>query len=414
MENVKKINIKIEKEEWSTILDNTFKKVRKNVKIDGFRKGSVTKEMYIKKFGIESLYKDAVDEAIEIAYSKALEQSELSPVVQPSVDIKGIDENHVEFEFTIITKPTVKLGKYKDLGIKRDKVTVTKKEIEEEITKLQDKYAEIVVKTNGEVANGNTAVIDFKGIVDKKELEGGSGQDYPLEIGSNTFIPGFEEGLIGLKVGETKKLKLKFPENYTEELKNKDVEFTVTIKEIKERILPEINEDFFADLGYEDVKTKEDLENKVKEDLKHKKEHASEDKYLDEVLKAACDNMTVEINEEIIHEEIHRMIHNYEDQLKMQGISLNQYLEFTHSTKEDLEGMMKPEAEQNVKTRYLLDAIAFEEKIEVTEDEALEEAKNVSAMYGVTEEEFIQMIGGIDVMKYDLKMKRAMEILKEN
>ena len=411
--NVHEIEVKLTKE-WTEALDKAYKKKVKEVKIDGFRKGTAPKEIYIKKFGIESLYKDAVDDAIEVAYSKALEESELNPVVQPSVDIKGIDEKHVEFEFTIITKPTVKLGQYKDLGIKRDKVTVTKKEVDEEIKKLQDRYAEIVVKANGEVANGNTAVIDFKGIVDGKELEGGSGQDYPLEIGSNTFIPGFEEGLVGLKVGDTKDLKLKFPENYTEELKNKDVLFTVTIKEIKERLLPEIGEDFFKDLGYEDIKTKEELEAKVKEDIKHRKEHESEDKYLDEVLKTACDNMKVEINEEIIHEEIHRMLHNYEDQLKMQGITLEQYLQFTKSTREDLENMMKPEAENNVKTRYLLDAVAEKENIEVTEDEAVEESKNVSAMYGVTEEEFINMIGGIDVMKYDLKMKKAMEVLKEN
>lgn len=414
MDNVKKITINIEKEEWSTILDNTFKKIRKNVKLDGFRKGSVSKEMYIKKFGIESLYKDAVDEAIEVAYQNALEESELNPVCQPSVDIKEINEEHVEFEFTIITKPEVKLGKYKDLGIKKDKVTVTKDEVEAEIKSLQDRYAEIVVKTNGEVVNGNTAVIDFKGVVDGKELEGGTGSDYPLEIGSNTFIPGFEEGLVGMKVGEEKELNLTFPENYTEELKNKDVVFTVKVKEIKERLLPEINEDFFKDLGYEDVKTKEELEAKVKADIKHRKEHQADDKYVDEVLKTACDNMKVNINEEIIHDEIHRMVHNYEDQLKMQGLSLEQYLQFTNSTRENLEEMMKPEAENHVKSRYLLEAVAEAEKIEVTEEEAKEEAKNVSVMYGVTEEDFINMIGGIEVMKYDVKMKKAIEFLKEN
>ena len=404
MDNVKKVNIVIEDKEWSTILDNTFKKIRKDVKIDGFRKGSVTKEMYLKKFGVQSLYKDAVDEAIEVAYAKALEQSELNPVCQPSVDIKNIDEKHVEFEFTIITKPEVKLGKYKDLGIKKDKVTVTK----------EDKYAEIVVKTNGEVVEGNTAVIDFKGVVDGKALDGGTGENYPLEIGSHTFIPGFEEALIGMKVGEEKDINLKFPENYTEELKNKDVTFTVKVKEIKERLLPDINEDFFADLGYDDVKTKEDLEKHVKQDIKHRKTHEVEDKYLDEVLKAASDNLKVQINEEIIYEEVHRMLHNYEDQLRMQGLTLQQYLEFTHSTMDDLENMMKPEAEKHVKERYLLEAIAEKENIEVTEKEAKEEAKSVSEMYGVTEEEFINMIGGLEVMKYDVKMKKAMELLKNN
>jgi len=413
-DNVKNITITIEGEEWTTILDNTFKKVRKDLKVDGFRKGSITKEMYIKKFGIESLYKDAIDEAINVAYERALNETELSPVCQPSVDIKKVDEKAVEFEFTIITKPEVKLGKYKDLGIKKETVKVTKEEIADEIKSLQDKFAEIVVKTNGEVAKGNTAVIDFVGKLDGVAFDGGTGENYPLEIGSNTFIPGFEDGVVGMKVGETKDLELKFPEEYTEELKGKDVVFTVTVREIKERLLPEINEDFFADLGYEDVKTKEDLESHVKEDIKHRKEHHAEDKYMDEVLRKAVENMEVDVNEEIIHDEIHRMMHQYEEQLSMQGITLDQYLQFTKSSRDDLEKMMAPEAENHVKTRYLLEAVAEEEKIEVTDEEAKEEAKNVSAMYGVTEEDFINMIGGLEVMKYDCKMKKAMEVLKEN
>ena len=414
LNNVKTITITIEGDEWSTILDNTFKKVRKDLKVDGFRKGSITKEMYLKKFGIESLYKDAVDDAINVAYERALNETELSPVCQPSVDIKKIDEKAVEFEFTIITKPEVKLGKYKDLGIKKETVKVTKEEIADEIKALQEKFAEIVVKTNGEVAKGNTAVIDFVGKMDGVAFDGGTGENYPLEIGSNTFIPGFEDGVVGMKVGETKDLNLKFPEEYTEELKGKDVVFTVTVREIKERLLPEINEDFFADLGLDDVKTKEDLESHVKEDIKHRKEHHAEDKYMDEVLRIAVGNMKVEVNEEIVHDEIHRMMHQYEEQLSMQGISLDQYLQFTKSTRADMEKMMEPEALTHIKTRYLLEAVADAEKIEVTEDEAKEEAKNVSAMYGVTEEDFINMIGGLEVMKYDCKMKKAMEILKEN
>lgn len=413
-DNVKNITITIEGEEWTTILDNTFKRVRKDLKVDGFRKGSITKEMYVKKFGIESLFKDAIDGAINVAYERALNETEVSPVCQPSVDIKSVDESKVEFEFTIITKPTVVLGKYKDLGVKKEPVKVSKEEIQEEIKALQDKYAEIVVKTNGEVVKGNTAVIDFIGKMDGVAFDGGTGENYPLEIGSNTFIPGFEDGVIGMKVGETKDLELKFPEEYTEELKGKDVVFTVTVRELKERLLPEINEDFFADLGYEDVKTVEDFEKKVKEDIKHRKEHHVEDKYVDEVLRTAVDNMKVDVNEEIIHDEIHRMLHQYEEQLSMQGITLEQYLQFTNSTRADLEKMMAPEAEAHVKTRYLLEAVADAENIEVSDEEAKAEAKKVAEMYQVTEEDFINMIGGLEVMKYDCKMKKAMEFLKEN
>jgi len=250
--------------------------------------------------------------------------------------------------------------------------------------------------------------------MDGVAFDGGTGENYPLEIGSNTFIPGFEDGVIGMKVGETKDLELKFPEEYTEELKGKDVVFTVTVRELKERLLPEINEDFFADLGYEDVKTVEDFEKKVKEDIKHRKEHHVEDKYVDEVLRTAVDNMKVDVNEEIIHDEIHRMLHQYEEQLSMQGITLEQYLQFTKSTRADLEKMMAPEAEAHVKTRYLLEAVADAENIEVSDEEAKAEAKKVAEMYQVTEEDFINMIGGLEVMKYDCKMKKAMEFLKEN
>ena len=341
-------------------------------------------------------------------------QADIVPVVQPTVDITKLDETGITILYKFISKPAVKLGKYKDLGIKKETAKVTKKEIEEELEHLRDKYAEIVVKENGEVVKGNTAVIDFKGVVDGKTLEGGTGENYPLEIGSNTFIPGFEDALIGMKVGETKDINLKFPENYVEDLKNKDVTFTVTVKEIKERILPEVNEELFKDLGYEDVKTKEELENKLKEHLLEHKNNEIENKYLDEVLEKAVSNMEVEINDEITHEEIHRMINQYSEQLKMQGLSIEQYLEFTKSTMEDLENQMKDEAEKRVKERYLLEAICEEEKIDATDEEVKEDIKRISAMYQVSEDEFVKMIGDSEMIKYDVKMRRTLDFLKNN
>ena len=315
MKNVKEITINVEKEEWRKILKDTFNKKKKDIKIDGFRKGAVTWDLFVKKIGVETLYQDAVDAAINANYEKALKESGVMPVVEPSVDIKDLSQDGLSFTLKFISKPEVKLGKYTKLGIKKDKVSVTKDEVNAEIDSLRNRFAEIVVKEKGKVENGNTAVIDFKGVVDGKELEGGSGENYPLEIGSNTFIPGFEEKLVGMKIGETKDIDLTFPENYVEELKNKDVTFTVTIKEIKERVLPEVNEDFFKDLGYEDVKTKEELASKIEEHILEHKNQDADNKYLDEVINKAIENMEVEINEEITHEEIHRMINQYAEQL---------------------------------------------------------------------------------------------------
>lgn len=414
MKNVKEITIKIEKEEWTNLLKETFDKKKKDIKLDGFRKGSVTWDLFIKKIGIETLFSDAADAVIDKKYESALKEADIVPVVQPTVDITALSQDGITIVYKFISKPEVKLGKYKDLGIKKEKAKVTKEEINTEIESLRNKYAEIIVKENGSVELGNTAVIDFKGVVDGKELEGGSGENYPLEIGSNTFIPGFEDALIGMKLNETKDINLTFPENYVEDLKNKDVTFTVTIKEIKERKLPELNEDFYKDLGYEDVKTNEELENKVKEHLLEHKNHDIDNKYLEEVLKKASENMTVEINEEIIHDEIHRMINQYSEQLRMQGLSIEQYLEFTKSTMHDLESQMKPEAESRVKERYLLESVAEEEKIEVTKEEVDSDLERISQMYNVSKDEFIKMVGGTEMVEYDVKMRKALEILQNN
>ena len=414
MKNVKEIEIKVEKEEWTSFLKEAFNKKKKDIKLDGFRKGSVTYDLFVKKIGVETLYQDAADIVIDKKYSEALKESKVEPVIQPTVDITKIDKDGITVVFKFISKPEVKLGKYKDLGIKKETAKVTKKEIDEELENLRNKFADIVIKENGEIVTGNTAVIDFKGIVDGEYLEGGSGENYPLEIGSNTFIPGFEDALIGMKIGETKDINLKFPENYVENLKNKDVTFTVTIKEIKERVLPEINEELFKDLGYDDVKTKEELEAKIKEHLLEHKKQDIENKYLDEVLEKATNNMKVDINEEIIHDEIHRMINQYAEQLKMQGLTIEQYLEFTKSSMDDLESHMKPEAEKRIKERYLLESVSEEEKIDVTEKETEEDLERISKMYNVEKEEFIKMIGGLDMVKYDAKMRKTLDFLKNN
>ena len=411
MKNVHDIEIEIKGKEWEEILDSTFKKKNKDLKVDGFRKGKCPKNIYLQKFGIESLYMDAVDVACGKAYTDALRENNLLPVCEPKMDVKEIDKDHVKFTFTIITRPEVKLGKYKDLGVKKDEVKVSKKEIDAEVARLCSRFAEIVVKENGEVLEGNTAVIDFEGFVDGEVLEGGNGSNYPLEIGSHTFIPGFEEGLVGMKVGETKELNLKFPSEYTKELANKDVKFKVTVREIKERVLPELNKDFYADLGYEDIETEEDFRKEVKKVIEERKKEEVKNKYLDDVLEAASKNMEVSINPEIIDDEIHRMINQFGDQLRMQGLSVDQYLQFTGLSHEDLHKQMEPEATKRVRYRYLIEEVANAEKIEISDEDANSEALDMAANYDVSKEEFLTHFGGLEVVKYDMIMRKALEIL---
>lgn len=414
MKNVKEFETKIKGKAWSDALDKAFNTKKKDLKVDGFRKGNCPKDIYIKKFGIETLFMDAVDNCINDAYHKILDDNKLVPVCEPKVDIKNINADFVEFVFTVIERPEVKLGKYQKLGVKKEKVEVTDEEVEHELMHLKEKYADIVELDSGKVEKGFTAVINFSGVVDGKVLEGGTGENYPLEIGSNTFIPGFEDGLIGMEIGEEKVLKLKFPEEYVENLKGKDVEFTVKVTGLKKRVLPEMNEDFFKDLGYENVKTEAELKEEIKKHLLEHKEADAENKYIDELLRKASENIEVEINPEIIENEQNRMIDDYRNNLKMQGLSLEQYLQFTKSSIEDLKKQIEPEATSRVKIRYLLEEVSKKENVEVTDEEVKEEVNRISTAYNVPENEVIDMIGGEEIIKADLKMRKAVDIIKEN
>ena len=413
--NVHEIEIKIEGKEWETCLDKAFKKKNKDTKIDGFRKGQAPKDMFIKKFGIESLYMDAVDFAVDAAYKKALEDKKLVPVVEPKLDVKGIDKDAVTFLFTIVTKPEIKLGEYKKLGVKKEKAKATKKEIDDEVEALRTQMAEIVVKDAKEkVAEKDTAVIDFTGYVDGKELEGGKGENFPLEIGSHSFIPGFEEGLVGMKSGETKTLELEFPKDYVKDLAGKKVKFDVTVHEIKTRKLPELGEEFYKDLGYEDMKTEEDFRKEVEKVLVERKQKELDDKFLDDCLDKAADNMKVDINDEIVDDEIHRMIHDVEHKLQMQGLTIDQYYEFTGLTHEKMHEQMHDEAVKRIKYRYLIEAVADAEKVDFTQKEVEAKADEMAKNYGITKEELLKAYGSDEIVKYDMKMHKALEIIKEN
>ena len=261
--NVHEVVIKIDGEAWTKALDTAFKKKQKTAKVDGFRKGKVPRDIYEKHFGKESLFIDAADTVLQDAYTKAMEESKLIPVVQPAVDLKSLSEDGVEFTFKIITKPEVKVKKYKGLNIKPEKVEVSEEEINHELGHLLEKYTELVTKEEGTVEEGNTAVIDFEGFKDGVAFDGGKGENYSLEIGSHTFIPGFEEQVIGMKAGEEKDIEVTFPEDYgAKDLAGAKAVFKVKVHEIKEKQNRELDEDFFEDLGIEGVKKYLELVNK--------------------------------------------------------------------------------------------------------------------------------------------------------
>lgn len=413
MKNIHEIEIKVEKKEWSTALDESFKKAQKNVKVDGFRKGKVPRNIFEKKFCKEALYEEAINIVLPNAYKKALDKNNLVPIIQPKIDIKEVDENKVIFLFTITTRPDVKVKKYTGLKVKKDTANVTKDELDSEIGKLLEKYADIVVK-DGKVENGDTAVIDFEGFKDGVAFEGGKGENYPLEIGSNTFIPGFEEQLIGLKAGDEKDVNVSFPEDYhAEDLKGAPVTFKVKVHEVKTKQLPKMDVEFFKDLGFDDVETEEQLRDLIKVDMQAKKDYELENKYIDELLEAASKNTEVEIPEELVEEEIHRMIHQYEDNLKMQGITLDMFYKFTNSDEQALKDQMREEAEKRVKYRFMLEEIAILEKIEISDEEAEKEAEELSKKYDMTKEELLKQFGGLDMIKYDLQMQKVIDIMKK-
>ena len=414
MSNKHVIVKKVEKKVWEEALNKSFEKNVKKVKVDGFREGKCPRNVFEKKYGVESLYNDAIDMVLPNLYTEVLKESKLEPVVQPSIDIKSIDKNGAEIEFTIITAPEVKIKKYTGLKVKKEKVKVTDEEIENEVNRLREQYAEIEIK-DGKIEKGDTAVIDFEGFKDGVAFDGGKGENYPLEIGSNTFIPGFEEALIGLKTGDKKDIDLTFPKDYpSEDLKGQKVVFKVIVHEVKTRKLPEINEDFFDDLGIENVNSIKELKEHLKKDITEQKEKEMDNKFIDDILEAVRKETTIDLPEELVHEEIHRMLDTYDQRLHMQGLSLDQYLSFSKKSIEDLEKELKPEAEKNITYRYMMEEIANKEKIEVTDKEREEETDRLAKMYQMTKEELIKAFGGKDMIGYDLKMRKALEFLKEN
>ena len=411
--NVFEETIKFNKEEFENAIDKAFENKKNDIKLDGFRKGKVPKDIYFKKVGKESLYMDALDILLPEAYDKALK--DYKPIIDPRVDIKAISEDGVELVFTITTMPEVNIKKYKGLNVKKEKVVVSKEEIEHEIGHLLERFAELEVK-DGAVENGDIAVIDFEGFKDGVAFEGGKAENYSLEIGSGSFIPGFEEQVIGMKAGEEKDLNVTFPEEYhQEDLKGQPVVFKVKVNEVKAKVERELDEDFFEDLGLEGVTSRETLEEEVEKNIKASKEREIEERFIDSVLAAVAENTEVEIPEELVEDEINHMLRNFEEQVRMQGLSLEVFYEMTKSTEEDLRNQMKEEANKHVLYRIIIEKVTELEKIEVTDKEVDEELDGLAKRYAVEKEEFLNMYGDINMLKYELVVKKVLDFLaKEN
>lgn len=411
--NVHEIKVEITGKDWEKKLDETFKKIIKKVKIDGFRPGKAPRNIYEQKYGKQSIVVEAVDSCMNEAYVKALKEFKGEPIMQPTVGIEKADETGVTYVFTFTTKPEIKINKYTNLGVKKDSVKVTKKDVDAEIEKMRKEYADLTVK-DGKAENGDTVIIDFEGFDGDKAFEGGKAENYALELGSNSFIPGFEEALVGVKKGDKKDVNVTFPKDYhAEELKGKPVVFKVLVHEVKTKVYPELDEDFFLDLGLEDVKTKEDLEKKVKETMTEQKEYEAENKYVDELFEALLKETSVEVPHELIHEELVRMVEQYAERLKMQGITLEQFYKFTNSSEEALKAQMHEEAEKRVKLRFAIDEIIELEKIDATDEEANHDAEEKAKKHGMDKDEYIKAFGGLEMLKYDIKVQKVLDILKK-
>ena len=410
----KQVNYKVIGEELTEAKDRAFAKLSKKVKVDGFREGKVPRNVFEKKFGTGDIISEAMQDVLDKKYAETIVSEKLVPVVEPKLEIVSMDDNGFEVNITFISDPEVKLGKYKELKVKKDKVKVTKEEIEHEVGHILDRYAELVSK-DGAVEEGDTAIIDFKGFKNNEAFDGGSAEGYSLEIGSHSFIPGFEEGIVGMKKGESKDINLTFPEDYmAKDLAGQDVVFNVVLHDIKKRVIPELTEEFFKDLDMEGVTNKEELEKVIEEEITVQKEYQVENKFVEDLLAKAADNMTIEIDEEIIETEKNRMYNEFVQRLSMQGVNEELYYTYSGAKKEDVLKEMTKEAETRIKYRYLLEAIAKEEKIEVTDEEAHHELHHMCEHYHMTEEELMKEIGSLEVVKYDVRMKKALEVLKDN
>ncbi|MFC4409865.1 trigger factor [Chungangia koreensis] len=408
------LTFEVSAEKFNQGLDEAFKKVVKQINVPGFRKGKVPRQMFNKMYGEEALYQDALDIVLPEAYSNAVEEAGIDPVDQPSIDLDDIEKGKpVVFKATVTVKPEVTLGDYKGLDVKKQDTEVTDEEIEEQLKDQQQRFAELVVKEDA-IVEGDTAVIDFEGFVDGEAFEGGKAEGYSLEIGSGSFIPGFEEQLVGLKTGEEKEVEVTFPEEYhAAELAGKPAVFKTKVHEVKGKELPELNDEFAKEVDPE-VEGIDALRAKLKERTAEEKKNAAETALRDELVETAAANATIDVPHAMVHNEEHRMIDDFSRRLESQGMNLDLYYQFSGQTHEDLHKQFHEDAEKRVRVSLTLEAIAEAENIEVTEEEINEELNNMSSQFNMTIDQIKAALGGVSMLENDLRMQKTIDFLAEN
>ncbi|MER1987144.1 MAG: trigger factor [Solibacillus sp.] len=410
------LTIEVAAVEVDKALDQAFQKVVKQINAPGFRKGKMPRPMFEKMYGVESLYQDALEIIINTTYPAALDEAGIEPVDYPEIDgtenfAKGTDFTYTA---TVTVKPEPKLGEYKGLEVAKLSTEVTDAEVEEQITAQLAKKAELEIKEDEAIVEGDTAVIDFEGFVGEEAFEGGKGEDYALEIGSGSFIPGFEEQLVGAKAGDSKDVLVTFPEEYhAAELAGKEAKFVVAIKEVKTKVLPELNDDFAKEINPE-VEGLDALRAKIKEETKAQKEADAEGTLRDELVEKAAENAEVEIPASMVNNEVDRMLQEFGQRLQMQGMNLELYYQFSGQDEAALRTQMTADAEQRVRVSLTLEAIAAAEAIEVSQADIDAELEKMAAQFGMTNEQILTALGGTTVLENDIRTQKTVELLVEN
>jgi len=415
--NKVELKVEIEAERVNEALEQAYKKVVKDIDISGFRKGKVPRKVLEARYGKEVLHKDALDILIPEGYREALDETGIEPIDQPDIEDFHIEEDEpASFTAIVEVKPEVELGEYTDLDVEKESAEVTEEEIEEEIERVRNQHSQLVASDKEVVEDGDFVIIDFEGKKDGEPFPGGSAEEYSLEIGSNTFIPGFEEQLIGAQVGDELELNITFPEDYNaEDLAGEDVIFDVEIKEIKEKQLPELDDEFAKEVS--DYETFEEYKESIKERLQKSKEDRTQREYENKLIEKASQNAEVDVPEKMVEDELNTMFQNFTQSVSQQGMEVQDYLDYMGTDEEGWKEQNKEAAENRTRSNLVLEAIAEKEGIEISEEEIEEQIQEIAESNDQDPEQikaFLQMQGQLDGLKDGLKMQKTIEYLKDN
>ena len=414
VENAKaEITCTIDAEEWAKAQEKAFNKAAKRVEIKGFRKGQAPRHLVEKALNPNSILLDAVEALAQGELDKALKEHEVELIDRPELKVDDLNDEKCVMTFVCPVLPDVKVGDYKSLEYKVADVEVTDQEIDDQIATLLDRKADLELKEDGIVEDGDTAVIDYEGFLGDTPFEGGKDENHDLVIGSHTFIPGFEEQLIGMKSEETKDIMVTFPKEYhAADLADKEARFTVTVHEIKKKVLPELNDEFVKELKYENVNTVDELKNYVKENLTKRKEDEANRNAENDLLDKLAEICEVEVPDAMVKTETDNMIQNYEANMMQQGISLAQFLKITNQTVDQLRDSMKEDAVKRIKINLALSEIAKSENITVNDEDLQKEYDRMAEMYGMSVEDIKKYVPE-DTLKDDLQLQKALDQLKK-